>query len=185
MENRVLRSLNLSQKQTIELNSTDKIIIVKPHEGLMFKYGPKFNSIFRLLDSGSWVDNEEDAEKIYNFEKDFLGYCIRHPDNWQKTLIVDDDQEPADYQVRFSDFEPDIDMKKLREQGLTDREDDDGFIPVKLTLLMICLKKAGILKAPKEREELQEEVDTFPEVGAGNNQNDNSGEVQGLQTPAV
>jgi hypothetical protein len=156
-----LRSINLFDQTNVQLNKDLNVIIVPPHETLIFKYGAKIDEITtKIFPNPNWVSDKDSLEKVNEVEQAILTYCIRHPDDARRFLIVPDDQEPNDYQVRFSDFNPSLDGEILRKQGHY-APIDSSYIPPKLTLLFLAINKKGVANG-EEQEAVESTAESFP-----------------------
>ena len=168
---KTLRSISLFDQTPAKLNADTEVIFVAPHETLIFQYGSRIEKITsKILPDPNWITNKEYMKEITDVEEAILTYCVRHPDDARRFLIVKDDQEPLDYQVRFSDFNVTLDYNLLTRQGFVVPGDDKSYIPPRLTIMFLCLRKKGIATSEIEQQEIDSTVESFPENPDNNQQ---------------
>jgi len=166
-----------SQREEIQLNQDTKIILMKPGQDLYLRTAPKLGKFMQVLfgkkgEDASWVENPKDYEFVNSIIKPVLMYCIRHPDNYKRRLLVE--ENPAADQEYYDDFNPALDVKLMESQGLLENVDDktEIFTP-QLNLFFIILKKSGWIAMGEEAET----AETFPEESSGDKEAPDSSSV--------
>jgi hypothetical protein len=188
--------MSFSQKFEVQLNKDTKVILMKPGQDLYFRNISKIEKMIRYIfgpvnnEKVSWVEDSEKFENtgltkyeyVNSVVKPILIHCIRDSTNYRKHLIVDDDQRPTDSQEYYADFNPDLDLKILKDQGLFDGDENEKNSTPQLTLFFIILRKSGWLGLQEKAEET-EEAESFPELGGDNGEVDNAGVVSPESVP--
>ena len=149
---KALRKLMTTQHENIILNKDGlEIILTKPNERIMLTSGKKIDDSLGLLNK---LDTNENLDKFFDIVSTLLIECVRHPDDYSVRIIVKDDQEPIEYQTRFSDFDPKIDNEVLLAQNLITKYESDinalGSQSGKIAIFFLILRMMGILRAQKE-----------------------------------
>lgn len=149
---KALRKLIVVQQKNVVLNKDGlEIILTKPNEKIMLISGKKIEDSLKLLSN---LDEKENLDKFLDIVSILLIECVRHPDDYSAKIIVKDDQEPLEYQTRFSDFDPKIDNEVLLNQNLITQYESDinalGTQSGKIAIFFLILRMIGILRAQKE-----------------------------------
>jgi len=175
MINTMKNKMLFSQREDLQLNADTKITLMKPGQDLYLRYAPKLEKVMKILFGKKegeailpWTENEEDYKYVNSVIKPILIYSIRNPNDYRKRLLVDNDQSPGTDQEYYDDFNPVLDAKILESQGFyKNAEDNTKIFTPQLTLFFIVLRKSGWMSSDDETTKENDEIETFPEKPAG------------------
>jgi len=166
-----------SRWKEIQLNSDTKIILMNPSEDLYFRFSRDLEWFAKLIkENADWISDEKAYARADKMIRSFLIYCIRQPENYKKKLLVEDGGTPSKDQEYVSDFNPEIEFKRLEEQGYPAIGDGERVFTLtpRMFLFNLIITESGWFTPIKA----VQDVETFPADGEVNPEAGDSGAVR-------
>lgn len=185
-------AFKFAQMDEVWLNNTTKIILMRPNDDIYLKLAAKIGKVLEIIfakpEDGKevvpWIENDEKYDFVMDTIKSVLMYAIRSPDDYRLKLLVDSTpdedgriQPLIDGQEYYEDFNPQLDIKKIEEQGFytgLTTVDKKKILTPKLVMFFAVLRNSGWMGTPED----VEAVESFHEEPEGNSETVDSGIIR-------